>query len=105
MGNVDFGLVLERSRPDRAAVLLLGQDPLTQPLDVLGAMGCNLYVGRIVASLPATTDASGSVELRAKLRNRADLAGVGLNGQWIVLDPMAPGGFAATTHGLGLTVR
>lgn len=76
-----------------------GSTPLPFSLDLLGAVGCSLYVDPLISS-SATTNSVGSAQIALPVPNDTNLIGLHIYQQWAILAPSANSLGVVTSNGL-----
>lgn len=77
---------LNGSGPQRSAAMFFGENSSNLPLDLLGAVGCRLYVEPL-ATIPLTTDTQGRASRNIAIPNDLSWFGVSYFVQFAVIEP------------------
>ncbi len=102
LGATDFTLRAFQARPNQLALCFQGA--LQFPATDLGVVLPNLFDPGAFFYAPTTnlldqtvTDERGDATLAVPIPNLPSLAGKTITTQWVILDPLAPGGLAVTS--------
>lgn len=93
VGNGTFRLECSEAQPNRPAVLVLGSGQADVPVAGIRLL---VDVGQAFVTIDTTTDAAGKAAIPAPIPAVAGLGGATVYAQWVVLDPGAPQGLAAS---------
>jgi hypothetical protein len=86
LGNPAFSIHLVDARPAAPATIALSFFAQTTPL----GGGCSLHLGGTLFTWPVTTSASGAAQIKLAIPPSADLRGLPLFAQAIVVDAAGP---------------
>ncbi len=90
LGNPAFGVRVQNGPVGAPGVL--GVSPTLAPVSL--GLGCTLYLGAPIVTLPTFTNAQGARTLAVPIPNDPALDCASIFWQWVIFDPSAPGSFA-----------